>query len=296
MLGEFGDRESVEDFLECVNIEGLEVGEFLGSGNFSCVYKGTFNGQDVAIKVFTREAEENQREIQVLEMIRGCPNCVQLVMVPEDCPMLVMEFIDGIPHKEIEKSLTLGGLRNILRCVLQCLEAVHSKNIVHRDLKLDNVIVSRDFGKATVVDWGFGARVTPRMSPGIGSRMYRSPEMLFNFQGFKTAADVWAVGVIILDLLSKHNLPWNASNVSGELQQMTRIFGGDAVVAYAKDLGIEIKDTDGFKQKEAELDDFVVAEELKNDLLVDLMKQLLTLDYRARPTAEQALKHPFFAE
>ena len=294
MFGDFCDRENLEEFLQCINIDGLEIGDFLGTGNFSSVYRGVFHGQEVAIKVFTRESAENEREVQVLEMIRGCPNCVQLVHASEDYPLMVIDFIDSIPQREFENTLTIDGMRNIIRSILIGLKSVHSKGIVHRDLKLDNVMVSPDFSKATIVDWGFGTRVTPKMSPGIGSRMYRSPEMLFNFTGFGTAADIWALGVIILDLLTNHNLPWNGSNVAAELREMTKIFGGEEIISYAKELGIEITEKDGFSPKTCALEDCVVVERLNDKSLVDLMKQLLTLDYRKRPTAEQALSHPFF--
>lgn len=176
--------EEALELLECLEIDGLEVGEFLGSGNFSSVFKGILNDDPVAIKVFTSEGQNYEQEINFMRMLNNVPHCVKLLEAPEDFPVMIMNYVDGLSKHEIDSGITVDGLRNILRCVLECLKSVHERGCVHRDLKLDNIMISRDFSTATVVDWGFGAKITPKMTGLIGSRMYSSPEMLFNFQGF----------------------------------------------------------------------------------------------------------------
>lgn len=286
-------EESLE-LLECLEIDGLEIGDFLGSGNFSSVFKGFLNDDPVAIKVFTSDSQNYEQEINFMRVLNDVPHCVKLIEAPEDFPVMIMNYIEGLSKQEIDNEITVDGLRNVLRCVFECLKAVHAKGCVHRDLKLDNIMISRDFSTATVVDWGFGARITPKMTGLIGSRMYRSPEMLFNYQGFGSTGDIWAVGVVILDLLTKHNLPWKGADVWEELAEMTKIFGSK-VSEYASDLGISLKETSKFVSEPViSLADCVVVEKLNDPMLVDLMTKLLSLDYRNRPTAAEALLHPFF--
>jgi serine/threonine protein kinase len=121
--------------------------------------------------------------------------------------------------------------------------------------------------------------------------------MLLNFTGFRTAGDVWAVGVIILDVLTNHVLPWNASNAWLEVAEMTKIFGGAVMRKYATEIGVTVQDIALKKFVEnpsVTFEELVVRRDLRDSGLINLMKRLLTLDYRLRPTAEQALADLFF--
>jgi serine/threonine protein kinase len=150
---------------------------------------------------------------------------------------------------------------------------------------------------ATLIDWCFGCQISEKMSPLVGARMWRSPEMLLNFSGFGSTADIWAVGVLILDILTGHKLPWNASNAWLEVAEMTKIFGGVAIRNYAKELGVKIQDVALEKFVEEPIETFegiIVREDLKDEGWIEIMKDLLTLNYQRRLTAQQALEHPFF--
>jgi serine/threonine protein kinase len=159
---------------------------------------------------------------------------------------------------------------------------------------MDNVIVKSDFSESVLIDWGFACLVTDNMSPLVGARLYRSPEMLMGYTKYGTAGDIWAVGVIILDILSGHKLPWDASNAWLELVEMSKIFGGLMIQNYAKELNLTIKPDILEKFVDEPVKTFSLAEELKSPELVEVMMKLLTLDCRKRPTADEVLKAAYF--
>jgi serine/threonine protein kinase len=132
MASIFGTPDALDEFVQSIDFEGLEIGERLGSGNFSVVYQGTFNSTRVAVKVFTSESPDTDRESQVLQLIKGCPHAQQFIAAPESYPIQITELVDSAPQRSIDQSLTLVSLRAILQSVLECLAAVHARGIVHR--------------------------------------------------------------------------------------------------------------------------------------------------------------------
>jgi serine/threonine protein kinase len=294
----FGSDDAADAYVESFAAAGLEVGERLGTGHFSVVYAGTVNQLPVAIKVPTALSPDSDREARMLELVRGCPHAQRIVALPAPCPFLVTELLASAPRGLLDARLTVAALRAVLSCVVECLAEAHRRGIAHGDVKRENIIVAPDLRSAGLIDWAFACRITDRMNPMVGSRLSRSPEMLLNFAGFGCKADVWAVGVVILDVLTNRGLPWNASNTWMQLAEMTKVFGGAAVRRYADELGVTIKTVALEKFTEeptATFEDFIVRDDLRDAELIGLMKVLLSLDYRQRPTAAEVQQHPFFA-
>lgn len=120
-------------------------------------------------------------------------------------------------NKFIYLILELAGKRNLLKhcqsnpgdtkCLIkQLVEAVdylHSRNIVHRDLKIENIMVDSR-GKLKVIDFGFSIHLDPqkKLSRCLGTPLYLAPEMVEKelYSPFKV--DVWALGILIYCLLT----------------------------------------------------------------------------------------------
>ena len=127
---------------------------------------------------------------------------------------LVLEMLDGRPldsfveeHKRMSPRLALS----VLLPVLDAVNAAHEQNILHRDLKPDNIFVHRrtdrvvpkvvDFGIAKVVEQGHSLTSTGAV---IGTPHYMSPEQIRGASDLGPAADVWSMGVVLYELLSGH--------------------------------------------------------------------------------------------
>jgi len=83
---------------------------------------------------------------------------------------------------------------------------MHSENVVHRDLKLENILIDRATKSTKLIDFGFGTEVQSikdtKLSYYCGTPTYMSPEMTFKKDYFGGSNDVWALGVILFILLT----------------------------------------------------------------------------------------------
>ena len=295
------DMEMIDAIVGSIDIDGLEIFGPLGSGYFGSVFEGVMNGsQKVAIKVIPDNDSALEHERKVLRAINGCPHCVKIIDIENaGFPIIVMEYNESMHESEIRGKMTVSNLRNIVHAILECLDSVHKKGVVHQDVKITNISVSKDFSSIWLIDWGCAHFISNNMSPYVGSRLIRSPEMLIGAKNYKTAGDVWAVGVLILDILTNGKLPWNATNDKKQLIEMTKLFGGKAILDYSNKLAVPIQSnvSDEFSDEITLVyDDFYAQEcaHLRDENLIDLMKSLLTVDMDNRPSAEQALQHKFF--
>lgn len=295
----YGERRVID---ELPHVRYLHFGDCIGEGHFSHVYEGTYHSNtDVAIKVIERGSEKLvSTEIDILQTLRGSPHVVQLLEVIEkDTTLLIFELLKGIDIENVWEHFTVDRIRFMVKCILEALDAAHSNNIVHRDVKLANILISPHFSNVTLIDWGCGTYVSDVMSTKAGSRSCRPPEMLLGYHQYGTGCDIWAVGALIFYILTYGQLPWKAKTAESALIRMSEFFPQKAFRKIARELDLpmydEIKE-DFFDEPGRKLEDcfYDSLADLCDPDLIDLMKYLMTVDFKHRPTAQQALQHRFF--
>lgn len=198
--------------------------ELLGSGQFGRVHGGRhiLTNQSFAIKIidkrrFPKEQEDQlKNEKKILENISH-PGIVRVAHFFEDydCLYVVMEKLEGdmldfiTSHHDEERGisgrLTERMTRFLIHQILVALSHLHKKNIVHCDLKPENVLLATGtkFPHAKLCDFGF-ARVigeTTFRRSVVGTPAYLAPEVLEN-KNYNRTLDMWSVGVIIYVSLS----------------------------------------------------------------------------------------------
>lgn len=192
--------------------------EVLGSGQFGIVYGGVHrkSGRQVAIKVIdklrfpTKQEAQLKNEVSILQNIHhhGVVNLDKMFETPERI-FVVMEKLKGdmlemILSSEIQR-LSERITKFLVSQILVALKHLHSKNIVHCDLKPENVLLSSDsdFPQVKLCDFGF-ARIIGEKSfrrSVVGTPAYLAPEVLRN-KGYNRSLDMWSVGVIVYVSLS----------------------------------------------------------------------------------------------
>uniref|UniRef100_A0A6Q2ZH34 protein kinase C n=1 Tax=Esox lucius TaxID=8010 RepID=A0A6Q2ZH34_ESOLU len=192
--------------------------EVLGSGQFGIVYGGKHRktGRDVAIKIIdklrfpTKQESQLRNEVAILQNLHhpGVVNLECMFETPERV-FVVMEKLHG-DMLEMILSSEKGRLperitKFLVSQILQALRHLHFKNIVHCDLKPENVLLaSADaFPQVKLCDFGF-ARIIGEKSfrrSVVGTPAYLAPEVLRN-KGYNRSLDMWSVGVIIYVSLS----------------------------------------------------------------------------------------------
>ncbi len=223
--------------IEAPVISGYEVGEEIGRGGFGVVFRGRQRvpvDRPVAIKLLrhdfaTRSVVSRFRaEARVLARMNhpGIARVLDAGLDAKSRPYLVMELVEGRP---IAEACETGGLtvRERVALMAQVCEAVHhahQRAIIHRDLKPANMLVESadgesrarviDFGIAKLLDREDGETVT-LAGDRLGTPKYMSPEQLGGGDGADVRTDVYALGVVLCEVLTGRVPPENEASASG---------------------------------------------------------------------------------
>uniref|UniRef100_A0A3Q2G145 Serine/threonine-protein kinase n=1 Tax=Cyprinodon variegatus TaxID=28743 RepID=A0A3Q2G145_CYPVA len=208
----------IQENVDINSIYQIFPDEVLGSGQFGIVYGGKHrkSGRDVAIKIIdklrfpTKQESQLRNEVAILQSLHhpGVVNLECMFETPERV-FVVMEKLHG-DMLEMILSSEKGRLperitKFLVTQILVALRHLHFKNIVHCDLKPENVLLASadSFPQVKLCDFGF-ARIIGEKSfrrSVVGTPAYLAPEVLRN-KGYNRSLDMWSVGVIIYVSLS----------------------------------------------------------------------------------------------
>jgi len=138
---------------------------------------------------------------------------------------IAYEFLDfDLSHILHNKNIPLTDsiVKGLMRQFLMGLEELHTFNVVHRDLKPQNLLISKK-GYLKVADLGFARFVASpgrEMTSGVISEWYRPPEIFFGAKYYSYSVDVWSAGCIFAEFLQKEPLFYG----TGEKEILTKIF------------------------------------------------------------------------
>lgn len=214
--------------------EGYLKIDKIGEGTYGVVYKARnrSTGRLVALKKIRLETEAEGvpstaiREISLLKELEH-PNVVSLIDVIHTNRKLylVFEFIDMDLRKYMDSTAEQMPLELVKNYIWQLLRGVaycHSHRVLHRDLKPQNLLVDRN-GGIKLADFGlaraFGVPVRMYTHEVI-TLYYRPPEILLGAKYYSTAIDVWSLGCIFAEMLTKKPLLPGDS----EIDQLYKIF------------------------------------------------------------------------
>jgi len=193
-----------------------ELQEFLGGG-MARVYRAldTVIGRTVAVKILTEEGCANEeiksRFLQEARLAGNIAhdNIISIYDFGEDSegrPFMVMEFLKGEDLRYAIKNGTTGDMRNKLRIALdiaRALEHIHAQNIIHRDIKPDNVHVTTA-GAIKLMDFGISkSQDSTRTTTGVvmGTPYYMAPEQVLG-RNITPQVDVYSFGVLVFELMT----------------------------------------------------------------------------------------------
>jgi serine/threonine protein kinase len=214
-------RPAVDPLHEPRSVGDYRILRRLGEGGMGAVYLGYQEGQDrqVAIKILPDQLASNEayvkrfyREAKSGEFLNH-PNIVRGLSVGQD-PVsrkhyLVMEYVDGASALALldkHGHLSVGDAVHVALDVARALEHAHSRNIVHRDIKPDNILVTRA-GVAKLSDLGLAKRTDEASHltgtrQGFGTPWYMPYEQAINAKHADARSDIYALGATLYHLVT----------------------------------------------------------------------------------------------
>ena len=220
-----------ECMVPLIKAEDLEMREVINKGSSCLVYKGIWQGKEVAVKQFTADYSESDKkmkkftkELKVLTQIHH-PNLLELfgVCVDRQYLCLVTELVPNFTlfyaiHRNKERKLTLVEQFSISIQLSNGITHLHSHNpaIIHRDLKPENCLLDHELN-VKIADFGL-ARFASSFTQSeesmtticIGTARFMAPELFDNSRNdmIGTEVDIWALGCLIIEIFSNKR-PWH---------------------------------------------------------------------------------------
>ncbi|TVU35818.1 hypothetical protein EJB05_17724 [Eragrostis curvula] len=303
-----------EFFTEYGDASRYKIQEVIGKGSYGVVCSAidVHTGEKVAIKkihdIFEHisDAARILREIKLLRLLRH-PDIVEIkhIMLPPSRRdfkdiYVVFELMESDLHQVIKANddLTKEHYQFFLYQLLRALKYIHTANVYHRDLKPKNILANSNC-KLKICDFGL-ARVAFNDTPTtifwtdyVATRWYRAPELCGSFfSKYTPAIDIWSIGCIFAEVLTGKPL-FPGKNVVHQLDLMTDLLGTPSMDTISRVRNekarrylssMRKKEPISFSQKFPNAD----------PLALDLLQRLLAFDPKDRPTAEEALAHPYF--
>ncbi|NXW46469.1 CDK3 kinase, partial [Nyctiprogne leucopyga] len=285
--------------------EVFENVEKIGEGTYGVVYKARnkHTGQLVALKKIRLDTETEGvpstaiREISLLKELEH-PNIVRLLDVihSQKKLYLVFEYLNQDLKKYLNSSQTgelpLSLVKNYLFQLLQGVNFCHSHRVIHRDLKLQNLLIN-EAGVIKLADFGlartFGVPLRT-YTHEVVTLWYRAPEILLRCQYYSPAVDIWSIGCIFAEMVTRKTLFQGDSEID-QLFQIFRTLGTPTEVTWPGVTQLPDYKEDFPKWTRKEMKQ--ITPTLDQDG-VDLLVQFLLYDPSSRISAEAALHHQYF--
>ncbi|KAH7513082.1 hypothetical protein FEM48_Zijuj12G0158700 [Ziziphus jujuba var. spinosa] len=277
-----------------------------GAYGIVCAAVNSETGQEVAIKKIGNafdnriDAKRTLREIKLLRHMEheNIISIKDIIRPPEkenfNDVYIVYELMDTDLHQIIRSSQQLTDDHCRVDTALLWLKYVHSANVLHRDLKPSNLLLDANCD-LKIGDFGL-ARTTSEtdfMTEYVVTRWYRAPELLLNCSEYTAAIDIWSVGCILGEIVTRQPL-FPGKDYVHQLRLITELIGSP------DDSSLGFLRSDNARRYVRQLpqyprQQFSLRFPNMSSGAVDLLDKMLVFDPNKRITVDEALCHPYLA-
>ncbi|ORZ25261.1 kinase-like domain-containing protein [Absidia repens] len=246
-----------------------------------------------------------QREIKILQNLTGGPNIIGLLDVVRDeqsrVPSFIFEHVANSDFKFLYPLLSDLEIRYYMMELLKALDYCHSKGIIHRDVKPQNVMIDHSQKKLRLIDWGLADFYHPgtEYNVRVASRCFKGPELLVNDRLYDYSLDLWSFGCMLAGMCFRKEPFFNGVDNDDQLRKITQVLGTDTLYEYIRKYSLELSPrlqkmiTRQTKKSWSSLVNNTNEHYMSNELW-DFLDGLLKYDHDARFTCKEAMAHPYF--
>ncbi|KAK9990754.1 hypothetical protein SO802_025739 [Lithocarpus litseifolius] len=314
--------------------DDYEVVRKVGRGKYSEVFEGVHctDNEKCVIKILKPVKKKKiKREIKILQNLCGGPNIVKLLDIVRDqqskTPSLIFEYVNNTDFKVLYPTLSDYDIRYYIYELLKALDYCHSQGIMHRDVKPHNVMIDHEQRKLRLIDWGLAEFYHPgkEYNVRVASRYFKGPELLVDLQDYDYSLDLWSLGCMFAGMIFRKEPFFYGHDNYDQLVKIAKVLGTDELNTYLSKYRIELDphlaalvgrhsrkpwskfinvDNQHLALPEVDfiISDFftevlnVIFNTFSSYLLkaVDFVDKLLRYDHQERPTAKEAMAHPYF--
>jgi mitogen-activated protein kinase 15 len=304
----------MSDEVEQHVLDKYDLVQKLGKGAYGVVWKALDKKYKKTVamkKVFdafhnATDAQRTYREVMFLQELNGHDNIIRLrnVIKAENLKdlYLVFDFMETDLHHVIRANILQDIHKQyIIYQLLKALKYIHSADLIHRDLKPSNILINSEcFIK--VADFGLARSVASmgiddsniKLTDYVATRWYRAPEILLGSTKYSKAVDMWSVGCIIGELIVGKPL-FPGTSTLNQIERVLELTGkptSDDMESMNSQHTQTILSSITSLKKKSYHSVFAGA----NEAAIDLIKKLLSFNPNNRPSADEALKHPYVAQ
>lgn len=284
----------------------------VGEGTYGKVYKARnrITGELVALKRLRLESERegfpitSHREIGLLQSFHHTNiSGLSEMMVERNQVLMVFHYMNHDLSGILQQGniqITDGERKNIIGQILQGMAYIHSKRVMHRDIKGSNILIDND-GIVKITDFGLARHmknITKGLEPHYTNRVitlwYRPPDILLGSTQYGPDADIWGIGCIFIELFTRKAI-FQGTN---EIDQLWKIYDVMGTISNKDWPGAQ--SLPWFELLRPDFHSNYKFRERFGHVLVsqafDLAAQMLAMDPVARISAADALRHPYFDE
>lgn len=284
----------------------------VGEGTYGKVYKAknVITEDFVALKKLRLESEREGfpitaiREIKLLQSFDH-PNVIGLLemMVEQSQIFMIFDYMDHdltglLTHPEL--NLNESHRKFIFKQLMEGLEYLHKKQIIHRDIKGSNILLD-NIGRLKIADFGLARTMkilkdgeSPDYTNRVITIWYRPPELLLGSTDYGREIDIWGVGCLLIELYSKMAI-FRGFDEVGQLNKIFNIMGTPSIEEWP-----QIQNLPWFEMLKPKINKVSEFSKQYKSLMTDqsfsLAENLLRLNPHKRFTATEALTHPYFTQ
>ncbi|XXG56910.1 hypothetical protein AAC387_Pa03g4214 [Persea americana] len=288
--------------------EDYEVVKKVGRGKYSEVFEGVHcpTSERCVIKILKPVKKKKiKREIKILQNLCGGPNIVKLLDIVRDqqskTPSLIFEYVNNSDFKVLYPTLTDFDTRYYIYELLKALEYCHSQGIMHRDVKPHNVMIDHEQRKLRLIDWGLAEFYHPgkEYNVRVASRYFKGPELLVDLQDYDYSLDMWSLGCMFAGMIFRKEPFFYGHDNYDQLVKIARVLGTDELNAYLNKYHLELDphlEALVGRHSRKPWSKFINPDNqhLAVPEAIDFLNKLLRYDHQERPTAKEAMAHPYF--
>ena len=287
----------------------------LGGGSFADVYKALekSTGELVAIKVLKRKYKkfddcQELIEVRSLQKLHndstfnkpGEENIIklkQVIFIKKTGTLnLIFEYMETDLLELMKscepKTLKEDQIRDIMHQTLLGLAFMHKYGFFHRDMKPENLLLTKN--KLKIADFGLAREIrsVPPYTEYVSTRYYRAPECILKSTNYNSPIDIWGLGCIMAEMYTHPQPLFCGANEKEVLFRICSILGTPTHEIWND--GIRQANIIGMKFPTCPGTDLEKVIPEASSEAIDLMKQMIQWDPNKRATAKKLLEHPFF--